>query len=397
MRPDKKKKVHHDSQKCKNRALASNNNPGEDRKSKTQKSAPHNPNTSSIVSETKSEATSSKTNDINIQLVESDNDGSQCENKIEDTSDSKDYSRRKIESNWAKYEIPLTDDEDSQEETTMTGLDFNYVIENSRSSDSMFRLKAEKEWEEKQTMFTNEIFSLDLTNLEKAVACVPLHVQLDISKSEFEEKLFCPKAFEDLTERAKIHYDKWAEETKNGPQEDIECLNERLVSMLISKPEPYITSNNKLYDSKMKSSKRSDTEHSKINKTSNENQLSKNDTAQSSDIITIKQEEAINDLELDQLLQVDSKSKNMNSSDLGFQKCEMVSDRVVTNQNTSELELELDDILQDNFEKASVQIQLKSNDKKEETDDISVKMVSDQNLGNETKKLEDWLDDFLSD
>ena len=394
MRPDKKKKVHHDSQKAKNRALASNNNPGEDKKSKTQKNAPHNLNSSSMLSETKYDATSSKTIDMNINLVESDNEASHCKNKIDDTSKSKDYSRRKIESNWAKYEIPLSDDEHSPE-TTMTGLDFNYVIENSRSSVSMFRLKAEKEWEEKQTMFTNEIFSLDLTNLEKAVACVPLPVQLEIPKSEFEDKLFCPKAYEDLTERAKIHYDKWAKETKNDPQEDIESLNERLVSILISTPKPNITSNNKFGDSELSSSKRSKTGESKINKTINEDQLSNNDKTQSSDGITINQEETIDDLELDQLLQVDSKPKNTNSLELGFQKCEIVSDRAI-NKNTSELELELDDILQDNIEKVGGQTVVKSNDGTEK-DDIREKMGSEQNLGNETKKLEDWLDDFLSD
>ena len=41
MRPDKKKKVHHDSQKAKNRALASNNNSGEDKKPKIKKTATH--------------------------------------------------------------------------------------------------------------------------------------------------------------------------------------------------------------------------------------------------------------------------------------------------------------------------------------------------------------------
>ena len=42
MRPDKKKKVHHDSQKAKNRALASNNNSGEDKKPKIKKIFTHN-------------------------------------------------------------------------------------------------------------------------------------------------------------------------------------------------------------------------------------------------------------------------------------------------------------------------------------------------------------------
>ena len=219
MRPDKKKKVHHDSQKAKNRALASSNSASKDEKAKLQKNTSITSTSTKLPeafndSLSKKELTSSKT-ESKEKLVDNDGTVSSSDDTNEDNSVHRDYSRRKIESNWTKYVMPHSDDEESEEEATMTGLDFSYVLENARSSDSMFRLKAEKEWEQKQTMFTNEIFSLDLTNLEKAVSCVPLPTQLGISKLEFEEGLFCPKAYEHFTETANKNYCRLLEEVRN--------------------------------------------------------------------------------------------------------------------------------------------------------------------------------------
>ena len=92
--------------------------------------------------------------------------------------------RRVIESNWEADKPDLPDensDEGDGSSGVFTGLDFNYVLENSLTADALLRTKAELEWErERQDVFTTEHFSMDLASLEKAMACVPIHHQLGI-------------------------------------------------------------------------------------------------------------------------------------------------------------------------------------------------------------------------
>ena len=89
-------------------------------------------------------------------------------------------SRPQLESNWQNYD-PLEMPEDDSEEDNLTGLDYNSVIENAGGADSLLRMKSEKQWEETQSTFGTEFFALDLNNLEKAIKCIPIHDQLDIS------------------------------------------------------------------------------------------------------------------------------------------------------------------------------------------------------------------------
>ena len=365
MRPDKKKKLHHDSQKAKNRALASSN---------TNENTSAKPSKSSINQLSASSKTSfeheSRVSKTNLSSDESLNANESTEVSNIDSNFHKDYSKRKIESNWAKYELPPTDSDQSEpEEELMTGLDFNYVIQNALKADSMFRMKAEKEWEEKQTMFTNEIFSLDLANLEKAVSCVPLPVQLDISRLQFEEKLFCPDAYQCLAEKAKQHFENWTLELQKDPKDDIESVNQRLVSMLLSKPSSDETTEKspQVYDKG--SSNYSDVSSELQNITNAQtrnmtNELSAKDSPLDSD--------------LEQLLEINSKptKTSSNASAKSAEYCEtkpMKSDCEQTSTNTDfPLNTKLENV--------------KSGTSSPYT-----------NEGEETKNLEEWLDDFLSD
>ena len=296
MRPDKKKKLHHDSQKAKNRALASSSNTTENTCAKPTKSTINQLNASSKAS-LEHDSSPSKTNqplsDESVDGNEGTGDGNIGSNF------QKDYSKRKIESNWAKYELPPTDSDHSEpEEELMTGLDFNYVIQNALKADSMFRMKAEKEWEEKQTMFTNEIFSLDLANLEKAVSCVPLPVQLGMSRSQFDEKLFCPDAYNCLVDKAKQNLENWTLELQKDPQDDIESVNQRLVSMLLSKPPSDETTE--------KSSKVSDKSSSNYNDASGELQNITNTQTKNTTHGNSAKDSPL-DSDLEQLLEMNSK------------------------------------------------------------------------------------------
>ena len=367
MRPDKKKKLHHDSQKAKNRALASSSDTSEKTCAKPSKST-INQLASSSKTSLEHDSNVSKTN---VPLLDESVDANdKTEDSNIDSNFHKDYSKRKIESNWAKYELPPTDsDQSEQEEESMTGLDFNYVIQNALKADSMFRMKAEKEWEEKQTMFTNEIFSLDLVNLEKAVSCVPLPVQLGMSRSQFDEKLFCPDAYNCLVDKAKQNFENWTLELQKDPQDDIESVNQRLVSMLLSKPPTDETTE--------KSSKVSDKSSSNYNDASGElqnitNTQTKNTTHGSS------AKDSPLDSDLEQLLEINSKQTetSSNASAKRAEYCEtkpIKSDSETTSPNTD----------------------FPLNAKLEKVTSGTSSLCT--NEGEETKNLEEWLDDFLSD
>ena len=368
MRPDKKKKLHHDSQKAKNRALASSSNTSEKTCAKPSKSTI---NQLSVSSKTSSERDSSVSK-TNLPLLDESVDANEKkEDSNVETDFQKDYSKRKIESNWAKYELPPTDSDQSEpEEELMTGLDFNYVIQNALKADSMFRMKAEKEWEEKQTMFTDEIFSLDLANLEKAVSCVPLSVQLDISRSQFEEKLFCPDAYQCLAEKAKQNLENWTLELQQDPKDDIESVNQRLVSMLLSKPS--------LDESIEKSPQVSEKSSVNCNDVSVEVQNITNARTKKSMTNISSARDAPVDSDLEQLLGVNSKPTKTSPS---------------ASAKTAEY-CESEPIISD-CEKSSTNADFPLNIKLENVKSGTSSLCNNQ--GEETKNLEEWLDDFLSD
>lgn len=99
------------------------------------------------------------------------------------------YAKRVIESNWSKYEMPPSDDEEEVAEGGMTGADFNYVLGSAQGAESHFRLKAEKEWEkaaESLGELSQEFFCLDLDSLERSLATIPLHAQIGLAEEELE-------------------------------------------------------------------------------------------------------------------------------------------------------------------------------------------------------------------
>jgi len=101
------------------------------------------------------------------------------------------YAKRNITSNWTKYELPSSDEEDDSVQS-MTGADFHYVLASAQGADSHFRLKSEREWEtpkENVGELSQEFFSLDLSELERSVSCLPLHQQICIAPEEFDKDM----------------------------------------------------------------------------------------------------------------------------------------------------------------------------------------------------------------
>ncbi|XP_059480193.1 cell death regulator Aven-like [Neocloeon triangulifer] len=99
---------------------------------------------------------------------------------------SKSYSRRKIVSNWDKYEEP-TVSITYQEPYEPQGDDFNKLLQMPASADSHLVLKSE----ELEPPPCGSLFALDLKNLADGLATIPFYKQVDIpveslSKTEVE-------------------------------------------------------------------------------------------------------------------------------------------------------------------------------------------------------------------
>ena len=115
MRPDKKKKQHHDSRKKAEKARQASA-PGE---------VGQDPGTTS--------GSGSGIGAKQDSSVEESTPTSRDEKSSKESSKSTKVVEQKppknISSNWTKYEIPSSDEEDS--EGTSTGLNFNFVLENT--------------------------------------------------------------------------------------------------------------------------------------------------------------------------------------------------------------------------------------------------------------------------
>lgn len=125
------------------------------------------------------------------------------------------YKKRNIVSNWTKYEIPSSDDEEDEDESSMTGLDFNYVLGMAQSSQSLFRTKAEKEWEIKQNAFTSEFFSLDLKKMGDLIESIPLYEQIGMNPGDIDEK-----SKDAMDEKAKVAREKFSLDKFDDPVND---------------------------------------------------------------------------------------------------------------------------------------------------------------------------------
>mgnify|MGYP007023056382 CR=1 FL=1 len=88
------------------------------------------------------------------------------------------YSHRKVTSNWTKYEIPSSSD-DNDETESGTGPDYNFVLENSAKAADHLQLKAEKDWEIRHQEYHQDLFALNMTDLEAKLDAIPLYDIID--------------------------------------------------------------------------------------------------------------------------------------------------------------------------------------------------------------------------
>ena len=134
MRPDKKKTRHHDSLKCEAKA-----------KLKAAEKAKKAPNKSEKKTDRRNDsgAHGSEVLASGAQAIEAQGSGAQATTTGEGF-----YAKRQVTSNWTKYEIPSSD----EDEGAVTGPDFHFVLENSSKISDRLQLKAERDWDNRSKL-----------------------------------------------------------------------------------------------------------------------------------------------------------------------------------------------------------------------------------------------------
>ncbi|NXA31784.1 AVEN regulator, partial [Eudromia elegans] len=113
------------------------------------------------------------------QVEDDDDDESREEEEKEDV---KSYSRRKIVSNWSRYEDAEREGQNDDAET-QRGTDFHVLLSSAgKNSFTQFRFAEEKEWETESISYKQlSALNIDCQSLVQALQDLPLHVRLNVA------------------------------------------------------------------------------------------------------------------------------------------------------------------------------------------------------------------------
>lgn len=111
--------------------------------------------------------------------VEEDDDTESREE--EEKEELKSYSRRKIVSNWSRYEDTEKEEQNEHGET-QRGTDFSVLLSSAGDFLSQFRFADEKEWD-RESMCHKQLsaLSVDCQSLAQALQELPLHLRLNVA------------------------------------------------------------------------------------------------------------------------------------------------------------------------------------------------------------------------
>ncbi|NXU92033.1 AVEN regulator, partial [Xiphorhynchus elegans] len=110
--------------------------------------------------------------------VEDDDD---TESRQEEKEEVKCYSRRKILSNWSRYEDAEKEGQSACEES-QRGTDFSVLLSSAGDSFTQFRFADEKEWDKESICHKQfSALSVDCQSLVQALQELPLHLRLNIA------------------------------------------------------------------------------------------------------------------------------------------------------------------------------------------------------------------------
>lgn len=92
------------------------------------------------------------------------------------------YVKRKLVSNWDRYDEPSNEEEDPQ----LMAADFEKILSTPQSVGSYFTFASERDWtEDGGNGIINNLFKLDLSMLENGIGRLPFYVRHDMPKDHF--------------------------------------------------------------------------------------------------------------------------------------------------------------------------------------------------------------------
>ncbi|NWR33346.1 AVEN regulator, partial [Tachuris rubrigastra] len=141
------------------------------------------------------------------QVAEDDDTESRQEEEKEKV---KCYSRRKLLSNWNRYEDTEKEGQSEQEES-QRGTDFSVLLSSAGDSFTQFRFADEKEWD-KESICHKQLsaLSVDCQSLVQALQELPLHLRLNVAadlvqaSTPVELPQMKSKIFEDVKRRDQL-------------------------------------------------------------------------------------------------------------------------------------------------------------------------------------------------
>ncbi|CAH2328332.1 Hypothetical predicted protein [Pelobates cultripes] len=98
------------------------------------------------------------------------------------------FSRRKIISNWDRYEEPP--EKESESKVLLRGTDYRVLLSSAGDSFTQFRFAEEREWES-ENLCNKQVSGvyLDTKSLVKALQELPLHLRLNVDSDLVQEEL----------------------------------------------------------------------------------------------------------------------------------------------------------------------------------------------------------------
>ncbi|KPJ14013.1 hypothetical protein RR48_03119 [Papilio machaon] len=106
--------------------------------------------------------------------------------KITEEANSK-YKKKEIQSNWAKYEMPIESYNEIEEQENM-GADYEALIQAPLSVGGHFQFKHEKSWDiTTGPSLYDKYFEIDMDNLAIALSTIPFYERNSIDQSLFSE------------------------------------------------------------------------------------------------------------------------------------------------------------------------------------------------------------------
>ncbi|CAH2041628.1 unnamed protein product, partial [Iphiclides podalirius] len=97
------------------------------------------------------------------------------------------YKKKEIQSNWAKYEMPIESYNEIEEQENI-GADYETLIQAPLSVGGHFQFKHEKSWDvDTGPSLYDKYFEIDMDTLALALSTIPFYERSNIDKSNFNE------------------------------------------------------------------------------------------------------------------------------------------------------------------------------------------------------------------